>query len=239
MIILKFVPPPEPVFVKKCFFGKRIVENTDCVKRTKICLNGETFFCVEMPKEELIRADVKKFLLRYKGNIIVLPRECACELPAEYIFDPTYYYLRALLSSLSQRINTVNGKWQDICVKISDFKYCEEFSSLAKTARRLTVITDENADCERFKNDCYHTYGATVVFLRNMPSTDFDVYADFSKINSDGNLPLVLKDGSSLLYPQKEYFVPSESALEVMRLGVDEKIACAAFNGYKAIFENS
>lgn len=230
MIILKFVPYDEKFCKKKHFLGKRIVQTVPPIKRTNLYLNGGTVFRLELPKEALKREDVKTLIRRYKGNIIVLPEEAVCELQREYLFDPTRYYTRALLAALSQYIADFDGKWQNICIKITDFEYFEEFSTLAKTARRLTVITENNLFCERFKRDCYYTYGAAVVFTPDIPLCDFDVYADFSKIDPRGTLPLVLKNGSCMLYPKKDYFVPSEAAIEVMRLGVDSKLACAAFN---------
>lgn len=228
MLILKIVDEPVIVTQRKSFFGKKKVIETPMIKRENLKIGSKNIVLLELPLSELNNTDVKRLMNVFKGRILITPQNKISFVDASYIFDARCYYSKALLSSLAKQISFNKTEIMSACLKYDDFEITDELFDVAKTTRNLTVIAKNSKLTDKFKNECFDKFGAYISFSQKELSAGlFDVYADFSKIDNDGQIIIKEKGREKRFYPDTKYFIPNDNTIILTDIGINEKTACA------------
>lgn len=194
-------------------------------------INNKPFYIVEVGKNFLCTENMQKLLYAYKGCVLInenLPEEPFCE----YLFDAREYYLRALLSSLSNRVK-YEKDINSICIKNENILICEEVFEIIKNVRTVHFIVSKDIQTEVFQDECLKRYGTFIKIGEYCCFDEFDVCIDLSQMTSDGKCEIFFNGKTGLLYPDSSFFDATENVKKLLAYGVDKKIACAICNSKK------
>lgn len=228
MLVLKIVDEPVIVTQRKSLFGKKNVIETPMIKRENLKIGSKNIVLLELPLSELNNTDVKRLMNVFKGRILITPQNKISFVDASYLFDSRCYYSKALLSSLAKQIPFNKKEIMSVCLKYDDFEITDELFDVAKTTRNLTVIAKSSKLTDKFKNECFDKFGAYISFSeKELSASLFDVYADFSKTDNDGQIIIKEKGMEKRFYPDTKYFIPNDNTKILTDIGINEKTACA------------
>ena len=218
MLILKLTYE-RPLLQKKRLFRKQ--KQQMIFTRNNITVNGKTHIYIEYPQCMTDEEEFSVLLSRYTGKIVLCNLGNNTTIDKSFLFNPEEYYVRALLSALSKYVATLADKNITLGIRMSTFLENSESYQVVKVAKRVVFISPETPITQRFKSVCYTTYGAYV---------NFDIYVDFNMIDEQGKVFINIKGVPTVLYPDPTYFILGEGMSYLVDLGINEKIACAAFN---------
>ena len=211
-------------FKRSCKPVQNFIRYTDYI-------NNKPFYIIEVSKNFLYSENMQKLLSAYKGSILI-NENLQKEPFSEYLFDAKEYFLRALLSSLSNRIKyekTINS----ICIKNENILICEEVFEIIKNVRNVHFIVSKDMQTDIFQDECLKRYGTFIKIGECSCFNEFDIYIDLSQMTADGKCEIFLKGKSGLLYPDSSFFEASDTVKKLLAYGVDKKIACAICNSKK------
>ena len=227
MLILKLTDE-RPLLQKKRLFRKQ--KQQMIFTRNNITVNGKTHIYIEYPQCMTDEEEFSVLLSRYTGKIVLCNSGNNTIIDKSFLFNPEEYYVRALLSALSKYVATLADKNITLGIRMSTFLDNSESYQVVKVAKRVVFISPETPITQRFKSVCYTTYGAYVNFDSTCVNGNFDIYVDFNMIDEQGKLFINIKGVPTVLYPDPTYFILGEGMSYLVDLGINEKIACAAFN---------
>ena len=231
MLILDFVDERELVNKPKRRFLKRIhIEKNSEIKRYSLNVNNKNVIILKITEKGLKEDDVSTLLKIYKGKVLVSGKYMEKEDLKEYLYSPKEYYQRALISSLTNQIKTVNKDWKNVTIKIENFKPTKELYELVRISKNITLITESNFNTEKFLNNCYYEYGAIVSMKNKNTSTQDDVFIDLNKIDNNGKLMINAKGKEFLLYPDARYFEKSSEYQKLAPYNIEYSLICSAFS---------
>ncbi len=231
MLILKITEEREQRIKNKGRFRKKVVyENYDQINRYTINVSGKNVVVLELSEKNLENEDVATILRVYNNRVLVEEKYKRNKILVNYLFNPKAYYQRAVLSSLTNQIKTLNKDWQNICVKLKFFLPFNEFFSLVKISKNVTVITDESNLTDMFLNRCFCEYGAVVKLKNECATTDFDVFLDLDAIDNKGKVMIEVKGKTFLLYPDNTYFSNDAEYEKLQCFNLEHNEMCAAFS---------
>lgn len=231
MLVLKIIDEPIIISKRKTFFGKKKVVETPQIKRENLKVGSMNVVLLELPLSEFDNADLKRLVNVYKGKILITPQNKIDLLDNSYFFDLRRYYRKALLSSLAKYISFNKEDIMSVCLKYDDFEITDELFYVAKFTRNLEIVTKYSKLTECFKNECFEKFGAYISFSqKEVSSGEFDIYADFSKIDNEGQLIIKENGKERCFYPDAKYFIPNNYTKILTAIGINEKIACACVN---------
>lgn len=223
MLVIKLV---DKKLNKKFHLFKR--RNISSIRKTDsfICCN-EVFNVVEINEDFLKSSEAMEYLNRYSGAVI-----CSKGLDKEdklkrYLFDPTLYYSRAYLSSLTSCLKS--EKAYDVCVYVDNFRFCREWVELANVCKTLILLGSANAELKRFCDFCRVELGLVPQVSDVALLSKKFLKINLNDINSSQENILLLKNGiETKLYPDARYFAENENVKKLKEYGIDKNIACAA-----------
>lgn len=228
MLVLKIVDEPVIVTQRKSLFRKKNAIETPNIKRENLKIGSKNIVLLELPLSEFNNTDVKQLMNVFKGRILITPQNKISFADTSYLFDSRCYYSKALLSSLAKQISFNKKDIKSVCLKYDDFEITDELFDVAKTTRNLTVIAKNSKLTDKFKNECFDKFGAYISFSEKELSAGlFDVYADFSKTDNDGQIIIKEKGIEKRFYPDTKYFIPNDNTKILTDIGINEKTACA------------
>lgn len=231
------------MLVIKDLFDDYGIENGARKKRKRNCkptqnfirytdyINNKPFYIVEVGKNFLCTENMQKLLYAYKGCVLInenLPEEPF----SEYLFDAKTYFLRALLSSLANRVK-FEKNISSICIKNNSILICDEVYEIIKNVRNVHFIVSKDNLTENFQDECLKRYGTFVKIGESSSFNEFDIYIDLSLMTEDGKCEIFIKGKRCLLYPDNSFFDADESVKKLLACGVNKKIACAICNSKK------
>ncbi len=194
-------------------------------------INNKPFYIIEVNKNYLFSENMQRLLFAYKGRVIIndnLPQEYFFE----YLFNSTEYFLRALLSSLLNRVK-YEKNIKSICIKYHNILICEEVFEIVKNVRNVHFIVKEEGGTDGFKEECFKRYGTYIKIGECGCLGGFDIYIDLSSMTDDGKCEIYYKGKRALLYPDCSFFEVNDNVRKLLKHGVDKKIACAICNSKK------
>ena len=194
-------------------------------------INNKPFYVVEVGKNFLCSENMQRLLSAYKGWVLInenVPKEPFCE----YLFDAREYYLRALLSSLSNRVK-YEKEINSICIKNDYVLICDEVFEIIKNVRNVHFIVSKDLQTEKFQDECLKRYGTFIKIGECSCFNEFDIYIDLSQMTVDGKCEIILNGKMGLLYPDSSFFEANDTVKKLIAYGVDKKIACAICNSKK------
>ena len=217
---------------KKKFCFKNKPKDRKVFIRYTDYFNSKPFYILEIERDYLNSERIQKLLSAYKGRI-VLNEKIPRELFEGYLFNATEYFLRALLSSLANKIR-FEKNIQSICIKYSKVLICEEIFELVKIVRNFHYEVEYDDKTEMFKNECFARYGTFVSVGWYNTVGFFDIYIDLSQMSDDIKCEIYFKGKRGLLYPDYSYFEVDDNVRKLLKYGVDKKIGCAICEVKKA-----
>lgn len=194
-------------------------------------INNKPFYIIEVSKNFLLSENMQRLLAAYKGKVLInenIPQEQFLE----YLYDSTEYFIRALLSSLLNRIK-YEKDIESICIKYNSILICEEIFEIVKSVRNVHFIVNQDIETEIFKNECLKRYGTFVKTGECNCLAGFDIYNDLSEMTPDGKCEIYFKGVRGILYPDSTFFETNDSVKKLLKYGVNKKIACAICNSKK------
>ncbi len=194
-------------------------------------INNKPFYIIEVSKNFLCSENMQKLLSAYKGCILInekLPKEPFWE----YLFDANEYFLRALLSSLSNRVK-YDKTIKSICIKNDTILICDEVFEIIKKVRNVHFIVSKDLQTDSFQEECLKRYGTFIKIGECSCFNEFDIYIDLSQMTADGKCEIFLNGKRGLLYPDSSFFEANDTVKKLLAYGVDKKIACAICNSKK------
>lgn len=206
------------IFKDKPKDAKALIRYTDY-------FNSKPFYILEIERDYLNSERIQKLLSAYKGRI-VLNEKIPQELFEGYLFNATDYFLRALLSSLANKIK-FEKNIRSICIKYYKVLICEEIFELVKIVRNFHYEVEADDKTEMFKNECFARYGTFVSVGWCNTVECFDIYIDLSQMSEDGKCEIYFKGKRGLLYPDNSYFEVDDNVRKLLKYGVDKKIGRA------------
>ncbi len=211
---------------KNRYFKKQI--RPDAFKRSCQSFCGKACTILEVNEGMLYTLNLDRLFNTFKGSIIGPIDDIEKIVPEEFRYDYKPYFKRALISSLVNNLGDLSRNFS-VCVKDNNFIFSKEYCKLANNVKTFTLVTNENADTERFCNYCFVEYG-NFIKLTGELKTKEDVFVNFDDVDINGKI-LILKEGKEqLLYPDPRYFLVKDDFLGLINMGVDPKILCAAFS---------
>ncbi len=229
MLILKINEEREKNRRTKGIFRKKIIYEKTDIKRYSININGKNVIVVELPADEIGSEDVLSLLKVYNGRVLVPPNYYLNEILKEYLFDPSEYYKRAILSSFKNQIRTVCKDWKNVCIKTNEFSPSNELFEIVKISKTMTLLTPESRLTEEFVNECYYKLGA-IVFIKESCPLQADAFLDLELIDTKGRLMVSAKGREHILYPDATYFVENEEYKKLSMFNIEYSQICAAFS---------
>ncbi len=194
-------------------------------------INNKPFYVIEVSKNCLCSDNMKRLLTAYKGRVLInenLPQEQFIQ----YLYDATEYFVRALLSSLLNRIK-YEKNIESICIKYNSILICDEVFEIVKSVRNVHFIVNEDIETQIFKDECFERYGTFVKTGECNCIGGFDIYIDISEMTADGKCEIFFKGIKGILYPDITFFEANDSVKKLLKYGVNKKIACAICNSKK------
>lgn len=230
MLILDFVEEREGRKInKKMFSRKRGFEKNNELKRYSVNVNGKNVIVLELTEKDLEKEDVLTLLKIYKSRVLVSENYREIEILKEYIHNPKTYYQRALLSSFVNQIKSVNREWKNISIKTDTFTPFRELYDIVRLSKSVAIVTNPNANTEKFLNDCYYEYGA-IVSVKKEGLIKNDVYLDLDEIDNSGKLMINAGGKEFLLYPDIKYFDNCSEYQKLSQYNIEHNLICSAFS---------
>ncbi|MGN1315615.1 MAG: hypothetical protein ACI4VW_00970 [Acutalibacteraceae bacterium] len=231
MLILKITDEVHGNRRNRNFLRKKTVnENLYDFRRSSVRVNGKNVVVLEITESSMDCDDVQTLLKIYQGRILLSKGKEDVQVPESMLFNPNKYYMRAILSSLANQINTVNKEWKRIFIKIDDFEPFKEFYRIVKLSKSLCLQTQKNSSTNNFVNTCYNEYGAVVKIREECNTDSYDVFLNLEEIDKSGKLIIDINGTPTLLYPDITYFENDSEYQKLACFGIDYNIICAAFS---------
>ena len=199
-------------------------------KRSSVKVNGKNAVVLEITERSIDCDEFRTLLKIYQGRVLLCDGDKRVGIPESVLFNPKKYFMRALLSTLANRINTVNKEWKRIIIKTDDFEPYKEFYPVVKISKSLCLQTKNTPLTKKFAHTCYNEYGAVVQISEDADKNLYDVFLDFEEIDKDGKLIIAVKGKPTLLYPDVTYFENNSEYEKIANLGIDYNTVCAAFS---------
>ncbi len=226
MLIVNITPTENTIF-KGRFFKKQL--RPDAFKRSCMNLCGKSCTLLEFNESMLHTLDLDRLLKTFKGEIIGANKVLEKIVPIEYRFDPKNYFKKALVSSLCNNIEK-NANNLTIGIKDENFEFSEEYCKLANMVKSFTLIAKQSEHTKKLSDYCFLEYGNFIRITDRVAYSD-DIILNFDNLDDDCKL-IIFKEGKDqLLYPDPEYFLIKQELAELLNLGINPKLLCAAFSG--------
>lgn len=210
---------------------KRRCEPTRNFIRYTDYINNKPFYILELGKNFSCAENIQRLLTAYKGYVLI-NENLSKEPFSEYLFDGNEYFLRALLSSLANRVKYENNI-NSICIKNTSLLVCEELFEIIKNVRNVNFIVSKDTETENFQDECLKRYGTFVKIGECSSFNEFDIYIDLSLMTEEGKCEIFINGKRCLLYPDNSFFEVNEGVKKLLACGVNKKIACAICNSKK------
>lgn len=231
MMILKITDEVYGQGRNRTHFLKRADNGKLCdFRRSSVKVNGKNVVVLEITERGMDCDDVRTLLKFYEGRVLLSEGNKDVQVPESVLFNPEKYYMRAILSSLVNQINTVNKEWKRIFIKIDDFEPFKEFYRIVKISKSLCLQTRRNSSTNNFVNTCYNEYGAVVKIREKFDTDSYDIFLNLEEIDKNGKLIIDVKGKPTLLYPDITYFENNSEYKKLSGFGVDYNTICAAFS---------
>ncbi len=209
---------------RKICFKQRQKEVKSLIRYTDY-IDNKPFYIIEIGENYLNSERIQRLFSTYKGRILLnesLPQDPF----QEYLFDAKDYYIKALMSSLLNKIK-FEKNMKSLCIKCEKILICEEAFELVKFVRNVKLVVESEKQAQAFKNECFERYGTLVNIGLYNDFENFDISIDLLQMTPDGKCEIYFKGKRGLLYPDFSYFEVNDSVRKLMKYGVDRKIGCA------------
>lgn len=225
MLVIKDIFDGTQIEKKKKLCFKKNRTDTKTLIRYTDYIDNKPFYIIEIERNYLNSERIQKLLSAYNGRI-VLNENLPQELFKDYLFNATDYFLRALLSSLVNKIK-YEKDIKSICIKYDKILVCEEVFKLVKNVRNVHYTVENDNKTEIFKKECFNRYGTFINIGEIDDFNCFDVYIDLSQFTADGKCEIYFKGKRGLLYPDCSFFDVNDNVRKLLKYGVNRRIACA------------
>ncbi len=207
------------------FFKKQV--RPDPFKRSTVSIRGKSCVFLELNEKSVHTLNFGRLLNTFKGEILCSDKVSEEIVPSEYRFDCRPYFKRALLSSLINNLGE-SAKVLSVCIKDSDFKFCDEYLTLANAVKSFSLVSHGNTETEKFSSRCFVDFGNYInISDVYVPS---DVFIDFNKMESDSKIMITKEGRTQLLYPDPRFFAVKDDVLPLINKGISPKLICSAFS---------
>lgn len=219
MLVLKIVEPK-----KRSLFAKRKIRNSlHCESRV---IGSGIFYFVEISETDVNNKNVTLLLNKFKGNVLDTSSGKVNNEIKDYLFNPSAYIKRSILSSLSNYLRNSNEKF-NLVFDDNTFRFSSEWIKVAKECKHICVNTTVNSDLLQFKEYCYSQLGVNVFI------NDFSLMSNFLRVNLNKELQGLCIDifgASSVerIYADERYFTLNSLTETLTELGVSSVFACSA-----------
>lgn len=228
MLIIK-IKREEHIKEKKHILKRRKLSEKNFIERVNLKIGNDIHTLVHLPVSCCEKEEFKRLLKIYKGRIIVPDNIVLKEKIKDYLFDVKPYCKRAILSAFIKYMGNDFNVCKTVCIVDSGFQITQEYADVAKFARNLVILTENNINTQSFSDYCYLNLGTVINIKDNVNSLEWDIYLNLDDIFDDGRAIVKFRDKDAILHPDPDYFICNKEISEIISYGIPVKTACAAF----------
>ncbi len=228
MLIIK-IKREEQIKDKKSILKRRKFSGKNFIERVNLKIGNDIHTLIHLPVSCCENEEFKRLIKIYKGRIIIPDNTDLNENLKDYLFDIKPYCKRAILSAFIKYMGNDFNVYKSVCIADSGFQITQEYADLAKFARNLVILTENNINTQSFSDYCYLNLGTVVDIKDNVNSLEWDIYLNLDDIFDDGRAIVKFKDKDAILHPDPDYFICNKEISEIISYGIPVKTACAAF----------
>lgn len=196
--------------------------------RESVRIGHKLFSVVTINENDLYNEEVLRLLKIFEGNVLKTDNQKADEFIKRYLFDISPYVKRAILSSLVRKIREDRGILS-VCVKDRDFYMSDEYLSLAENSRKLSLVSGDNLNVNKFCEHCFNSYGLNIGLTDDCYGK-YDVFIDLDELNGNNSAFMTVNGIRMLIYADESYFELNDDVLKLIRYNVPLEYACAAYH---------
>lgn len=232
MLIIK-IKREEQIKEKKRILKRKKLGENNFIERVNFKVGNDVHTLVNLPVSCWENEEILRLLKIYKGRIIVPDNIALEEKIKDYLFDIKPYCKRAILSAFIKYMGNDFNIYKTVCIADSSFQITQEYADVAKFARNLVILTENNIKTQSFTDYCYLNLGTVVSIKDKIKSSGWDIYLNLDDTFDDGRATVKFRDKEAILHPDPDYFICNKEISEIISYGVPVKTACAAFEAKK------